>query len=219
MSAQANLMGLYPNSHPEIPWKPIPIHTVPTKYDKLLKPPTRSCQRYQQLMEETINLPSYQAKLREWKGFMEKMANYTGLKSEQLTLRGLWKVHDTLFCQHDSTLIALQAALGVYSGRPPPYAACHGFEFYQEGNNSFSVAMFYRNRSDQRPHILPLPGCPTPCPLPLFIHLTRTAVPEDWDAECQNPQSGPGRAVIALATTVGVLSVALIGMGVLYWRR
>ncbi|XP_013915823.1 PREDICTED: testicular acid phosphatase homolog [Thamnophis sirtalis] len=172
----------------------------------LLKPPTRTCQRYQQLMEETIHLPSYQAKLREWKGFMEKMANYTGFKSEQLSLRGLWKVHDTLFCQkthnmtlpswatpqvlatlseievfnieahvgmhaaqekarfigglllgailsnfskmvcqdlplkmimysaHDSTLIALQAALGVYSGRPPPYAACHGFEFYQESN-------------------------------------------------------------------------------------
>lgn len=62
--------------------------------------------------------------------------------------------------------------------------------------SSFSVAMFYRNRSDQRPHILPLPGCPTPCPLPLFIHLTRTAIPEDWDAECQNPQSGPGNEII-----------------------
>uniref|UniRef100_A0A8C6XKC7 Testicular acid phosphatase n=1 Tax=Naja naja TaxID=35670 RepID=A0A8C6XKC7_NAJNA len=35
MSAQANLMGLYPNSHPEIPWKPVPIHTVPAKYDKV----------------------------------------------------------------------------------------------------------------------------------------------------------------------------------------
>ncbi|KAK9395463.1 testicular acid phosphatase like [Crotalus adamanteus] len=98
--------------------------------------------------------------------------------------------------EHDSTLIALQAALRVYSGRPTPYAACHGFEFYQESNNSFNVAMFYRKRSDQRPHILPLPGCPTPCPLPLFIHLTRTAVPEDWDAECQNPQSGPGNEII-----------------------
>ncbi|XP_025027697.1 testicular acid phosphatase homolog [Python bivittatus] len=291
MSAQANLMGLYPNSNPQIAWKPVPIHTVPTKYDKLLKPPTRTCQRYQQLMEETINLPSYQAKLEEWKSFMEKMANYTGLKSEQLTLRGLWKVYDTLFCQkthnmtlpswatpqvlatlseiemfnieahvgmyaaqekarftgglllgailsnfskivcqdlplkmimysaHDSTLIALQGALGVYNGHPPPYTACHGFEFYQESNNSFSIAMFYRNRSDQQPHVLALPGCPTPCPLPLFIHLTRRVVPQDWDAECQNPQRGPGHTVIALAAVVGLLSVALIGMGILYWRR
>uniref|UniRef100_A0A670ZAN0 Acid phosphatase, prostate n=1 Tax=Pseudonaja textilis TaxID=8673 RepID=A0A670ZAN0_PSETE len=256
MSAQANLMGLYPNSHPEIPWKPVPIHTVPAKYDKVREHnPTMNLEYFNYFCFPLLQ------------GFMEKMANYTGLKSEQLTLRGLWKVHDTLFCQkthnmslpswataqvlatlseiemfnieahvgmhaaqekarfigglllgailsnfskmvcqdlplkmimysaHDSTLIALQAALGVYNGHLPPYAACHGFEFYQESNNSFSVAMFYRNRSDQRPHILPLPGCPMPCPLPLFIHLTRTAIPKDWDAECQNPQSGPGNEI------------------------
>lgn len=34
--------------------------------------------------------------------------------------------------QHDSTLIALQAALDVYDGILPPYAACQLFEFYQE---------------------------------------------------------------------------------------
>ncbi|XP_015274004.1 PREDICTED: testicular acid phosphatase, partial [Gekko japonicus] len=291
MSAQANLMGLYPSSDPEIAWKPVPIHTVPVRYDKLLKPPTRTCLRYQQLMEETVNLPSYQAKMKAWKGFITAMANYTGLKPEHLTLRGLWRVHDTLFCQkthnlslpswatpqvlttlqemeafnveahvgmhgsqgkarftgglllgailsnfskvvcrdlplkmvmysaHDSTLIALQGALGIYNGHPPPYAACHGFEFYQESNDSFSVSMFYRNESSQQPHTLTLPGCPTPCPLPLFIHLTRRVVPQDWDAECQNPQAGTGRTITALAVLVGLLSVALVGVCVLYWRR
>ncbi|CAI5790653.1 testicular acid phosphatase homolog [Podarcis lilfordi] len=291
MSAQANLMGLYPSSDPEISWRPVPIHTVPTKYDKLLKPPTRNCLRYQQLMGETINLPSYQAKMETWKGFMREMANHTGLKQEQLTLRGLWRVHDSLFCQkthnltlpswatpqvlatlsemeafnveahvgmhasqekarftggillgailrnfskavcrdlplkmimysaHDSTLIALQGALGVYKGPPPPYAACHGFEFYQESNNSFSVSMFYRNESSHQPHTLALPDCPTPCPLPLFIHLTKAVIPLDWDAECQNPQAGTGRTVTALAVAVGLLSTALIGAGIMYWRR
>lgn len=34
--------------------------------------------------------------------------------------------------QHDSTLITLQAALDVYNGLLPPYAACQLFEFYQE---------------------------------------------------------------------------------------
>ncbi|XP_042330520.1 testicular acid phosphatase isoform X2 [Sceloporus undulatus] len=291
MSAQANLMGLYPNLDPETGWSPVPIHTVPIKYDKLLKSPTRTCHRYQQLMEETINLPSYQAKMKGWKGFIKEMSNYTGLKLEQLTLRGLWRVHDSLFCQkmhnltlpswatpqvlttlaeieifnveahvgmyatqekarftgglllgailsnfskivcrdlplkmvmysaHDSTLIALHGALGLYNGHPPPYAACHGFEFYQESNNSFSVAMFYRNTSDQPPHVLALPGCSTPCPLPRFIHLTRPVVPHDWDAECQNPRKSTGRTVTSLAVAVGLLSMALIGMGILYWRR
>lgn len=31
--------------------------------------------------------------------------------------------------QHDSTLLALQGALGLYDGHTPPYAACLGFEF------------------------------------------------------------------------------------------
>ncbi|XP_077171874.1 testicular acid phosphatase isoform X2 [Paroedura picta] len=258
MSAQANLMGLYPSSEPEAGWKPVPIHTVPVRYDK---------------------------------GFITMMANYTGLKPEHLSLRGLWKVHDALFCQkthnlslpswatpqvlatlqemeafnveahvgmhasqekarftgglllgailsnfskvvcrdlplkmimysaHDSTLIALQGALGVYNGHPPPYAACHGFDFYQESNDSFSVSMFYRNESGQRPYTLTLPGCPTPCPLQLFVRLTRKVVPQNWDAECQNPQGGPGRTVTTLAVMVGLLSVAVIGVCVLYWRR
>lgn len=35
-----------------------------------------------------------------------------------------------LICwQHDSTLLALQGALGLYDGHTPPYAACLGFEF------------------------------------------------------------------------------------------
>ncbi|KAJ6654427.1 hypothetical protein lerEdw1_007020 [Lerista edwardsae] len=306
MSAQANLMGLYPNSEPGIGWRPVPVHSVPTKYDKLLKPPTRTCLQYQQLMEETINLPSYQAKMKGWKGFISEMANHTGLTFEQLTLRSLWKVHDSLFCQkmhnltlpswatpevlstlaemevfnieahvgmhagqekarfsggvllgailsnfskvvcrdlplkmmmysailisahptqHDSTLIALQGALGIYNGHPPPYAACHGFEFYQESNNSplnsssFSVVMFYRNESRRQPYTLVLPGCPTPCPLPLFIHLTKSVIPQDWHAECQTPQEGTGHTVTALAVTVGLLSTALIGTGILYWSK
>lgn len=53
--------------------------------------------------------------------------------------------------------------------------------------------MFYRNGSGQQPHTLAIPGCPTPCPLPLFVRLTRRVVPQDWDAECQNPQAGPGK--------------------------
>lgn len=37
-----------------------------------------------------------------------------------------------LVLQHDSTLITLQAALNVYNGILPPYAACQILEFYQE---------------------------------------------------------------------------------------
>lgn len=41
---------------------------------------------------------------------------------------------DVFSFQHDSTLITLQAALDVYNGLLPPYAACQLFEFYQEND-------------------------------------------------------------------------------------
>lgn len=34
-----------------------------------------------------------------------------------------------MYSAHDSTLLALQGALGLYDGHTPPYAACLGFEF------------------------------------------------------------------------------------------
>ncbi|KAL8176851.1 UNVERIFIED_CONTAM: hypothetical protein K2H54_039407 [Gekko kuhli] len=174
MSAQANLMGLYPSSDSETAWKPVPIHTVPVRYDKLLKPPTRTCQRYQQLMEETVNLPSYQAKMKAWKKThnlslpswvtpqvlhtlqemeafnveahvgmhaSQEKARFTGGLLLGAILSNFSKVvcrdlplKMVMYSAHDSTLIALQGALGIYNGHPPPYAACHGFEFYQESN-------------------------------------------------------------------------------------
>uniref|UniRef100_A0A8C6XJT9 Uncharacterized protein n=1 Tax=Naja naja TaxID=35670 RepID=A0A8C6XJT9_NAJNA len=209
MSAQANLMGLYPNSHPEIPWKPVPIHTVPAKYDKKTHNMTLPSWATAQVLATLSEIEVFNIEAHVGMHAAQEKARFIGgtIKFELFALFGI-KTY---------TLIALQAALGVYNGHLPPYAACHGFEFYQESNNSFSVAMFYRNRSDQRPYILPLPGCPTPCPLPLFIHLTRTAILKDWDAECQNPQSGPGNEI-----TFPLLSstdVTLLGMGVLYWRR
>lgn len=67
-------------------------------------------------------------------------------------------------------------------------------QFFFSNSSSFSVVMFYRNESRRKPYILDLPGCPTPCPLPLFIQLTKSVVPQDWYAECQNPQEGTGKA-------------------------
>lgn len=47
----------------------------------------------------------------------------------------LFKLTCLLFCsQHDTTVIALQASLDVYSGRQPPYAACYIFELYRDDN-------------------------------------------------------------------------------------
>ncbi|XP_073512529.1 testicular acid phosphatase homolog isoform X2 [Phyllobates terribilis] len=261
MSAQANLAGLYPPNgtqqwHPDIPWQPIPVHTVSVSQDRLLKFPSKDCPRFYELMKETIQLPEYQDRMNAWKDFTARIANFTGYSVDQAVPRRMWKVYDTLFCQkshnfilpawatpdvletleeinafdikahmalhnptekarltggilvdailqnfteavkkssrlkmvmysaHDSTILALQGALGIYSGLHPPYASCHIFEFYKE-SDGYSVGMFYRNDTREEPYELALPGCASPCPLHLFSQLLAPIHPQDWWKECQ----------------------------------
>uniref|UniRef100_A0A672JQQ4 Acid phosphatase 2, lysosomal n=1 Tax=Salarias fasciatus TaxID=181472 RepID=A0A672JQQ4_SALFA len=91
-----------------------------------------------------------------------------------------------MYSAHDSTLITLQAALDVYNGLLPPYAACQLFEFYQEYDGSYSVELYYRNDSWRDPYPNPVPGCDglSPCPLSLLTELLREVTAEDWEAEC-----------------------------------
>uniref|UniRef100_A0A8C6PF90 Acid phosphatase, testicular n=1 Tax=Nothobranchius furzeri TaxID=105023 RepID=A0A8C6PF90_NOTFU len=91
-----------------------------------------------------------------------------------------------MYSAHDSTLITLQAALDVYNGLLPPYAACQLFEFYQEYDGSYSVELHYRNESWRDPHPNPVPGCVglNPCPLSMLNELLRDVMPQDWEVEC-----------------------------------
>ncbi|XP_056400502.1 testicular acid phosphatase homolog isoform X3 [Hyla sarda] len=289
MSAQANLAGLYPPNgtqqwHPDIPWQPIPVHTVPLSSDRLLKFPSKDCPRFFELMKETFQLPEYQKRMNEWKDFITRIANYTGYSVDQAVPRQMWKVYDTLFCQkshnfslpawatlevlntleeltafdtkahmtlykptekarltggilvdavlrnftetirkssplkmvmysaHDSTILALQGTLGVYSGIHPPYASCHIFEFYKESDGTYSVGMYYRNESKKEPYELVVPGCRSPCPLRLFSQLMVPVIPQDWWKECQiqEPSRKTDGTILALSIVVGVLSLLLI---------
>eukprot|EP00079_Xenopus_tropicalis_P028203 XP_012823002.1 PREDICTED: testicular acid phosphatase homolog isoform X2 [Xenopus tropicalis] len=230
MSAQASLAGLYPPNgsqlwHPEIHWQPIPVHTVPVSQDRLLKFPSKDCPRYYELMRETIQQPEYQDKVNSWKDIMKRIANYTGYRAETTISRWVWKVYDTLFCQHDSTLIALQGALKVYNGLQPPYSSCHIFEFYKEVDGTHSVRMFYRNESSREPYELLLPGCASPCPVLNFTQLTAPMIPMDWRKECtsdgpstQYRNGSENSSVLALSITVGILGLALTMMLFCLWR-
>ncbi|XP_073427070.1 testicular acid phosphatase homolog isoform X2 [Dendrobates tinctorius] len=287
MSAQANLAGLYPPNgtqqwHPDIPWQPIPVHTVPISQDRLLKFPSKDCPRFNELMKETIQLPEYQNRMNVWKDFIARIANITGYSVDQADPRRLGTVYDTLFCQkshnfslpawatpdvletleaitafhvtahmalhkpkekarltggilvdavlrnfteavkkssllkmvmysaHDSTILALQGALGIYSGIHPPYASCHIFEFYKESDGSYSVGMFYRNETHE-PYELALPGCTSPCPLELFSQLLAPILPLDWWKECriQEQRQKSDGTILALSIVVGILSITL----------
>ncbi|XP_056286351.1 testicular acid phosphatase homolog [Pseudoliparis swirei] len=91
-----------------------------------------------------------------------------------------------MYSAHDSTLVTLQAALDVYNGILPPYAACQLFEFYQEYDGSYSLELHYRNESWRDPYPNPVAGCSgmTPCPLAMFTELVRDVVADNREAEC-----------------------------------
>ncbi|CAG5907619.1 unnamed protein product [Menidia menidia] len=118
-----------------------------------------------------------------------------------------------MYSAHDSTLITLQAALDVYNGLLPPYAACQLFEFYQEYDGSYSLELYYRNESWRDPYHNPVPGCRglNPCPLSMFTELVRDVMTNKWDVECGLRTKWSSTGVItALAVAVGLLAVALL---------
>ncbi|KAM5297746.1 testicular acid phosphatase [Glossophaga mutica] len=132
-----------------------------------------------------------------------------------------------MYSAHDSTLLALQGALGLYDGHTPPYAACLGFEFRRhlgdpdgdEGN--VTVSLFYRNDSAGAPLSLGLPGCPAPCPLGRFRQLTAPARPPALGVPCHGshePAAPTAVAVPLLAGAVAVLATLSLGLGLLAWR-
>ncbi|XP_060694663.1 lysosomal acid phosphatase-like [Hemiscyllium ocellatum] len=89
-----------------------------------------------------------------------------------------------MYSAHDTTIIALQMALGVYS-LAPTYAACHIFELYKETNGSYTLEMYYRNESNSKPYLVTLPSCTEKCPLEKFIEITAETIPKNWAEECE----------------------------------
>ncbi|RXM28873.1 Lysosomal acid phosphatase [Acipenser ruthenus] len=188
MSAEANLAGLYPPNgsevfNPNITWQPIPVHTVPDTEDMLLRFPLPNCPRYNLLMNETKKTETFVNMTKNNIKFLEMVANETGLKD--VSVESIWSVYDTLFCEHDTTIVALQLALDVYNGKQAPYASCHIFELYQEDHGAFTVGMFYRNETGKDPYPVKLANCTQDCPLEDFIRITKSVIPDDWAKECQ----------------------------------
>ncbi|XP_005990990.1 testicular acid phosphatase homolog isoform X2 [Latimeria chalumnae] len=105
------------------------------------------------------------------RNFSQVISNPSGLKM-------------IMYSAHDTTVIALQAALGVYNGKMTPYAACHIFELHKDNQNGYSVGMFFRNDSTVEPYPLTLPGCTHPCPLEKFKQLMTAVMPQDSAAKC-----------------------------------
>ncbi|MGH0128683.1 UNVERIFIED_CONTAM: hypothetical protein FKN15_043726 [Acipenser sinensis] len=140
--------------------------------------------------------------------FLEMVANETGLKD--VSVESIWSVYDTLFCEHDTTIVALQLALDVYNGKQAPYASCHIFELYQDDHGAFTVGMFYRNETGKDPYPVKLANCTQDCPLEDFIRITKSVIPDDWAKECQIGSTHQDTEVIVGLAVCGCFLFLLI---------
>ncbi|XP_006846702.1 PREDICTED: prostatic acid phosphatase [Chrysochloris asiatica] len=110
MSAMANLAALFPPEgmsvwNPNLPWQPIPVHTVPVSEDGLLYMPFNNCPRFQELQDETLKSEEFQNRLLPYKSFIETLPKLSGHQRQDLF--GIWsRIYDPLFCEkiHNFTL-------------------------------------------------------------------------------------------------------------------
>ncbi|GCC19166.1 hypothetical protein chiPu_0018242 [Chiloscyllium punctatum] len=143
------------------------------------------------------------------KGFVEQFLTY---------------LNNVFFPQHDTTLVALQMALNVYSGTIPSYASCHMFELYQEDDGSFTLDMYFRNDTRTEPHLLVLPSCSEHCPLETFIQNTKDLISDNRDEECKFTSPAPSsiqteRIVIAVLSVCLLLLILMLIALYCFWKR
>ncbi|KAK9886477.1 hypothetical protein WA026_016760 [Henosepilachna vigintioctopunctata] len=82
MSAASSLAGLYPPHgkdvwNDDLPWQPIPIHTVPAEEDDIAKV-FNCCPKYSRILSESQELPYYKQLQEKNKVFYEYLTNNTG---------------------------------------------------------------------------------------------------------------------------------------------
>ncbi|XP_042912830.1 putative acid phosphatase 5 [Parasteatoda tepidariorum] len=99
-----------------------------------------------------------------------------------------------IFSSHDTNLAALLMSLKLFDLKQPPYCATVFIELYSGMNDTYFVRLLYLNSTDvekisQTPHILQLEGCSEFCPLKYFTEYTKHLIPDDWEKECQLPES------------------------------
>ncbi|CAH1981657.1 unnamed protein product [Acanthoscelides obtectus] len=98
MSAYATLAGLYPPQgfqlwNENIPWQPIPVHTIPRKIDDVIVQ-KRKCPKYDNLYKDTVNSDFFISENEKHADFYKNLSQWTGLTVKDF--KDIEKIKSTL---------------------------------------------------------------------------------------------------------------------------
>lgn len=90
-----------------------------------------------------------------------------------------------LYTGHDSTVVNILHALGVWKLQLPLYGIMTIFELLEDTTTGeYGISVYLRNTSKSGAIRLTIPGCSRFCPLDRFIELTRKFIIMDKEREC-----------------------------------
>ncbi|XP_049531866.1 prostatic acid phosphatase [Anopheles darlingi] len=120
--------------------------------------------------------------------------------------RSLW-----IYSAHDVTVASLLNALRVFELHNPPFAACIMLELRRPVNGGDPyVQVFYKNTTDDKPLLLPIPECGEQCPLDEMFKIYDDILPKNWDSECELSLLSLSYVEADLHSTTGMLGIILL---------
>lgn len=113
-----------------------------------------------------------------------------------------------LYSAHDSTVISLLRAMGLFDNRQPSYTACVIVELLESKDSKFFVRVWYKNETDGI-HVLKHEKCNHDiCPLETFVNLYKPSLPVDIKQECGVVTGDSSSAVMSKGSKI--LDITLI---------